>query len=132
MARGPSLQASKATHHFRAAEERGAGTLATGVGVVAVREVTLAAITAMTAADGGRDDDAITWLEVAHQRADRFQHADAFAPESCLAFMPLTEPRTKCMSVPQIGEVVIRTMASVGLLQLGFWHITSVRISPMA
>ena len=76
------LQSMKGTGIFRSTEKSGAGQRAVGIGVVALRVVTGAAVRTVTASDGGRNYDAIAGFYIANAFADFFDDTDAFMTEN--------------------------------------------------
>ena len=102
-----------------------------GLRDVALRIVAVAAVRAVAAGDGRRNDDAVADARSCARpcRLPRRRRPPRDRG-SCRASCPCIVPRTKCRSVPQIALAVMRTMASVGSLIFGS-RTSSSRMSPI-
>ena len=92
------LQTAEAAGGLRAAIERGTGRGAVRVRVVALCVIAFAAVGAVAAGNGGRDDDAVADVDIAHALADLFDDADALMAEDG-AFLHAAESATHEMQV---------------------------------
>ena len=126
-----SLQTMEWSGGLRTAIERGAGLLAVRVGAIALGEVAGPAIGTVATGDGGgmTTRSPICRLRTSAPRASTMPTPSW--PRMVPGCMPLTVPLTKCRSVPQIADAVMRTMASVGARMRGS-GTSSKRISPTA
>jgi hypothetical protein len=80
--------------HLRAAEECGTGMGTIGVSIIALREVPVPAVGAVTTGNGGGDHYPVPDAEVAYVRPELFDNADTLVPQIVPGFIMAIVPRT--------------------------------------